>query len=67
MAQVIDEINQLLPTHLKKLDDQATEVDLWAAIFSLYDNYVVGPHPHETWKDAALDEKLKRIAAERNS
>lgn len=56
----VDKINTLLPPHLQ-LNEQSSDVMLWAAIFSLHGNYVAGPAPHKTWKDAAVSERVERL------
>ena len=56
----IDRINQLLPPFLK-LRDGCSPEELWAVIFRLHTDYVEGPAPHKTWKDAAINEKQKRV------
>lgn len=63
VQEEVDRINELLPPHLK-LGMNATDVELWAAIFSLNGSFIEGPTPHRTWRDAAISEKVRRIAAE---
>lgn len=49
---------------LKPLDpNEDNAVRLWAEIWMLRSE-AKGPGEHETWRDAAVDEKTKRIKAE---
>lgn len=50
---------------LKPLDpNEDNAVRLWAEIWKLRSE-ARGPGDYETWRDAAVDEKMKRIKAEK--
>lgn len=46
------------------VNDGSTEVDLWAEIHRLR-SAMKGPDPFPTWYEAAVDERIRRVAAER--
>lgn len=60
----INRINAILPPNIQ-LGAHSSPEELWAAVFSLFNNHVVGPEPFATWKDAAVHEKLTRLRAEK--
>lgn len=50
---------------LKPLDsNESNPVALWAEIWKLR-SQAKGPDEFETWRDCAIDEKMKRIKAEK--
>lgn len=53
-----------LPEILEPLDsNEDNPVRLWAEIWKLRSE-TKGPDDYETWRDAAIDEKMKRVKAE---
>jgi hypothetical protein len=46
------------------VNDESTVVDLWAEIWRLREA-VKGPQGYATWQDAATDERIRRVKAER--
>ena len=60
VKEEVDKINKLLPPTLQ-LSEELSRVELWAVIFRLHSDWIAGPEPHSTWKEAAVNERLLRV------